>query len=217
MKKLVIFDLDGTLLNTIEDLGEATNYALARIGFPSHPLNSYNMMVGNGVGKLLARALPSGHDTEENLSQMRYYFTEYYEQHCTDHSKPYPGIVSLLESLRDAGVKLAVASNKYQAAVEMLVKHYFPMVEWAAVEGQKEGIPTKPDPSIVFEILTKCPTPKADVLYVGDSGVDMETARRACVDSVGVTWGFRSISELKAYHADLIVNTCEDILNRVMK
>ena len=91
------------------------------------------------------------------------------------------------------------------------------MGEWAAVEGQKEGIPTKPDPSIVFEILTKCPTPKADVLYVGDSGVDMETARRACVDSVGVTWGFRSISELKAYHADLIVNTCEDILNQVMK
>lgn len=214
---MVIFDLDGTLLNTIEDLGEATNYALARIGFPSHPLRAYNMMVGNGVAKLLTRALPSGHDTEENLSKMRFYFTEYYGKHCMDHSKPYPGIIELLESLRDAGVKLAVASNKYQEAVEKLVNHYFPMVNWAAVEGQKEGIPTKPDPSIVFEILTQSPTPKADVLYVGDSGIDMETARRACVDSVGVTWGFRSMSELKAYHADLIVNTCEDILNRVME
>lgn len=137
MKKLIIFDLDGTLLNTIEDLGEATNYALARIGFPSHPLSAYNMMVGNGVGKLLERALPSGHDTEENMAKMRNFFTEYYEKHCTDHSKPYPGIINMLESLRDAGVKLAVASNKYQAAVEMLIKHFFPMVEWAGRGGSK--------------------------------------------------------------------------------
>ena len=110
------------------------------------------------------------------------------------------------------GVKVAVASNKYQTAVRSLIKHYFPDIEWSAVEGQKEGIPTKPDPSIVFEILAKCPTRKSKVLYVGDSGVDMETARRACVDSCGVTWGFRTIKELKENHADNIANTPDDIL-----
>ena len=132
--------------------------------------------------------------------------------HNTVHSKPYTGIPELLESLQKMGISLAVASNKYQAAVSALVEHFFPGIKWSAVEGQKEDVPVKPDPSIVFEILGKVPTPKADVLYVGDSGVDMETARRACVDSVGVTWGFRPASELREYHADNIVSRPSEIL-----
>ena len=107
---------------------------------------------------------------------------------------------------------MAVASNKYQSAVEELVGRFFPDVEWAAVEGQKEGVPVKPDPSIVFGILGKCPTPKAEVLYVGDSGIDMETARRACVESAGVSWGFRPVSELREYQADHIVESASQLL-----
>ncbi len=215
MKRLVIFDLDGTLLNTIDDLGTATNYALEKAGFPSHPLAAYPAMVGNGVKKLLERALPSGMDTDEQIERVRVFFREYYDMHCADHTKPYPGIPQLLDTLQAMGVKLAVASNKYRDAVRALIDRFFPAIEWAAVEGQKEGVPVKPDPSIVFDILSQSPTPKADVLYVGDSGVDMETARRACVDSVGVTWGFRPMTELKAYHADHIINTPEAILDIV--
>ena len=212
MKQLVIFDLDGTLLNTIEDLGIATNHALSMLGYPTHPLAAYPSRVGNGVRKLLQRALPSGMDTDEQVERLRTAFTQYYDEHCTDHSAPYPGIPELLSELQAKSIKLAVASNKYHEAVVKLIRHYFPDIEWSVIMGHKEGVPVKPDPSIVFEILTCSPTPKSDVLYVGDSGVDMETARRACVESVGVTWGFRSISELRAYYADHIVQNPDEIL-----
>ena len=217
MKRLVIFDLDGTLLNTIEDLGEAANYALEKTGYPTHSIASYPYFVGNGVSKLLQRVLPEDARTEENVNELRKYFMEYYEVHNTDNTKPYPGIPELLEQLQDDGVKLAVASNKYDSAVKKLITHYFPQIKWAALEGQKEGVPVKPDPSIVFEILSKCPTKKSDVLYIGDSGVDMETARRACVTSCGVTWGFRPISELMAYHAENIANQPNEIYTLVQK
>lgn len=217
MKKLVIFDLDGTLLNTIDDLGAAANYALEQCGFPTHQISSYPFFVGNGVKRLLERVLPEDARTGELAEQMRAHFMQYYDNHNVDKTVPYPGIVKLLEQLASRGVKMAVASNKYQSAVDKLIAHYFPMVEWVAVEGQKEDVPVKPDPSIVFEILLKNPTPKADVLYVGDSGVDMETARRACVESVGVTWGFRPVKELQDFYADNIVNVASEILSIVDK
>lgn len=217
MKKLVIFDLDGTLLNTIDDLGVAANYALEQCGFPTHQISSYPFFVGNGVKRLLERVLPEDARTEALAEQMRMHFMQYYDSHNVDKTVPYPGIVELLEQLASRGVKMAVASNKYQSAVEKLIAHYFPMVEWVAVEGQKEDVPVKPDPSIVFEILLKNPTPKAEVLYVGDSGVDMETARRACVESVGVTWGFRPVKELQDFYADNIVNVASEILSIVDK
>ena len=212
MKKLVIFDLDGTLLNTIADLGDAANHALESYGYPTHSLASYPHFVGNGVRRLLERVLPEDARTVHNIELLRAKFVEYYDEHNTVHSKPYTGIPELLESLQKMGISLAVASNKYQAAVSALVEHFFPGIKWSAVEGQKEDVPVKPDPSIVFEILGKVPTPKADVLYVGDSGVDMETARRACVDSVGVTWGFRPASELREYHSDNMVSRPSEIL-----
>ncbi|MBQ9073344.1 MAG: HAD family hydrolase [Muribaculaceae bacterium] len=215
MKQLVIFDLDGTLLDTRADLGMASNYALEQLGYPTHPLSAYPMYVGNGVKRLLARVLPPGTDTPERVEELRSVFKEYYDAHNTVHTSPYPGITELLEILQNRGVKLAVASNKYHDAVVKLIKHYFPGIEWAAIEGQKEDRPVKPDPSIVFEILSQNPTPKADVLYVGDSGVDMETARRACVDSVGVTWGFRQVSELREFNATYVVNEAKMILSLV--
>lgn len=212
MKKLVIFDLDGTLLNTIADLGNATNHALEQCGYPTHPLSAYPRFVGNGVRKLMERVLPESARSQALIEQMLAHFREYYDAHMTEDTKPYSGIPELLAQLTQRGIAVAVASNKYQAAVEKLVGHYFPDIPWAAVEGQKEGVPVKPDPSIVFEILGKHPTPKADVLYVGDSGVDMETARRACVDSAGVTWGFRPVAELREYRADNIIEAPSGIL-----
>lgn len=212
MKRLVIFDLDGTLLNTIKDLGEAANYALRSFGFPEHALSSYPFFVGNGVTRLLERVLPDYARSDEQVKLMRERFRDYYDEHNTDFTEPYPGIAELLAELRRMDVAVAVASNKYQEAVEKLIRHYFPDIEWAAIEGQKDDVPVKPDPSIVFEILAKVPTPKSEVLYVGDSGVDMETARRACVESVGVDWGFRPVKELREYHAENIVASPAAIL-----
>lgn len=217
MKKLVIFDLDGTLLNTIADLGAATNYALRCGGYPEHALTAYTKFVGNGATRLVERALPDEARTPEIISTTLEMFKEYYSLHLSEATEPYPGIPELLEELKYLGVSMAVASNKYQTAVESLVAHYFPNVEWSAVEGQKEGVPVKPDPSILFEILGKVPTKKSKVLYVGDSGVDMETARRACVDSCGVTWGFRPARELREAHADNIIDAPIDILSIVRR
>lgn len=211
MKKLVIFDLDGTLLNTIADLGDACNYALRTMGYSEHALATYNYMVGNGVRKLIERAEPDADKT--TIDRLLELFREYYDEHSTDHTTPYPGIPELLTRLHENGVAIAVASNKYQSAVDRIIPHFFPDIPFVATMGQIEDRPVKPDPSIVFAILNKYPTPKSDVLYVGDSAVDMETARRACIDSVGVTWGFRPVSELRGAYADNIVTSPSEIIS----
>lgn len=212
MKKLVIFDLDGTLLNTIEDLGHAANYALEKNGYATHTIASYPFFVGNGVRRLIARVLPEDHRDDANVELLLKDFLEYYDAHCCDCTKPYDGVPDLLRELRDKGVLVAVASNKYHSAVERIIGHYFDDIDFVAVEGQKEGVNVKPDPSVVFAILAVARVPKRDVLYVGDSGIDMETARRACVDSVGVTWGFRSEKELVENYANTIVHSPGSIL-----
>ena len=212
MKKLVIFDLDGTLLNTIDDLAHSANYALEQSGFPTHDISSYPFFVGNGVGRLLERVLPHEHRNPETIAKLREIFQEHYERHLYDFTKPYPGIEDLLECMASHDIKFAVASNKYQAATSALIAHFFPRLPFEAVHGMRPGIPPKPDPSIVFNVLTDIPTPKADVVYVGDSGVDMETARRACVESVGVTWGFRPVSELRQFYAEHIITTPDALL-----
>ena len=212
-KDLVIFDLDGTLVNTIEDLGHAANYALEKNGFATHSMASYRFFVGNGVRRLITRVLPEDERDSDTVDMLLRDFTEYYDEHNTDYTKPYAGIPELLMDLRDKNVRMAVASNKYQAAVDRIIGHFFGDVDFVAVEGQKEGVNVKPDPSIVFSILAKARVAKPATLYVGDSGVDMETARRACLDSVGVTWGFRSEKELVEYQAGAIVHKPLDILD----
>ena len=199
MKKLVIFDLDGTLLNTIADLAESANYALKQLGYPTHDAETIRTFVGNGINKLLFRALPDEDKTEENVMRMRTHFIPYYDAHNADLSAPYPGIVSLLEELQKKGLMIGVASNKYQEATVKLVKHYFPMIDFVEILGQREGINVKPDPTIVFDILKKAGVSKEETLYVGDSGVDMQTAINAGVDAVGVTWGFRPRAELEGF------------------
>lgn len=212
MHKLVIFDLDGTLLNTIADLGDATNHAMAALGYPQHSPLSYPTMVGNGVARLIERAFPDSARTPEIRERALEIFRAYYDEHLADNTVPYPGIPELLDELTARGIAVAVASNKYEAAVRRLIGRFFPNIEWAAVCGNIEGVPVKPDPSIVFRVLAEHPTPKAETLYVGDSGVDIETARRACVDSVGVTWGFRSAAELRAHYATHIITSPADLL-----
>lgn len=213
MKKLVIFDLDGTLLNTIEDLGHAANYALEKNGLPTHTIASYPFFVGNGVRRLITRVLPEDNRTPAMIDTLLKDFREFYDVHCCDCTKPYAGIPELLRDLRDQDVKVAVASNKYDAAVQKIINHYFGDINFVAIQGQVDGVNVKPDPSIVFGILAKAQVPKSEVLYVGDSGVDMETARRACIDSVGVTWGFRPEKELVEYYAGTIVHQPNVILD----
>ena len=194
MKQLAIFDLDGTLLNTIKDLGEAVNFALDKNGFHTHSIASYPFFVGNGVRRLIERSLPEDARKQSTVVEtMLRDFKQYYNEHNTDRTQPYDGMPELLHQLQEQGVKLAVASNKYQQATEKIIGHFFADIDWVAVVGQQEGVPVKPDPSIIFMILSQAKVAKQDTLYVGDSGIDMEAARRACVDSVGVTWGSTTV------------------------
>lgn len=212
MKKLVIFDLDGTLLNTIADLAQSTNHALAALGYPTHEEKEYHLMVGNGINKLFERALPEGEKTEENVLRVRKEFIPYYDQHNADKSRPYPGITKLLDELQAKGLQLAVASNKYQAATGKLIAHYFPNIRFTAVFGQREGVNVKPDPAIVYDILKIAQVTKEEVLYVGDSGVDMQTANNAEVTSCGVTWGFRPRTELEMFQPGYIADKAEEVM-----
>ncbi|NDV66131.1 HAD family hydrolase [Bacteroides sp. 224] len=212
MKKLIIFDLDGTLINTIADLAQSVNHALTILGFPTHQEEEYNFMVGNGINKLFERALPEGEKTEANILRMREEFLAFYSEHNADKSCPYPGIPELLHTLNEQGYLMAVASNKYQAGTEKLVNHYFGNIPFIAVLGQREGINPKPDPTIIHDILQVAQVSKEEVLYIGDSGVDMQTAINADITSCGVTWGFRPRTELEGFQPNYIIDKAEEVL-----
>lgn len=216
MTKLAIFDLDGTLLNTVEDLGNATNYALEQCGFQIHPKDEYYQMVGRGIYNLFRAAIPSEYATEDNVQRMASYFIPYYDTHKCDCTRPYDGIPEMLKTITDRGVRLAVASNKYQDGAEKLVSHFFGEYDFVKILGQRDGQPIKPDPAIVDQILADVPkVAKEQVVYVGDSNVDMQTGANAQVRTIGVTWGFRSKEELAAYTPSAIVDTPE-ILSKVI-
>ena len=214
-KKLVIFDLDGTLLDTIDDLATGANHALEVLGYPTHERATIRSFVGNGINKLLERSLPEGEKTEEHVMRMRSVFIPYYDAHNADLTVPYEGIPELLERLQEGGVMLAVASNKYQAATEKLVAHYFPNINFIKVLGQRNEVPIKPDPAIVMDILKEAGVSKDAVLYVGDSGVDMLTALNAQVDAVGVTWGFRPKLELSTFPSLGLIDRAEELMEFV--
>ncbi|NDP22019.1 MAG: HAD family hydrolase [Paludibacter sp.] len=215
MKSLLIFDLDGTLLDTVTDLAASTNYALTQCNFPTHELSAYKLFIGNGINNLFERALPKGEKTAENIWEMRKHFLEFYGEHSTELTVPFPGISELLQKLQSAGFKLAVASNKYQQGTETLIQRFFPEIQFTAVFGQREGIPVKPDPTIVHDILAIAMVQPSEVMYIGDSGVDMQTANNAGVDAIGVTWGFRPKAELEAFHPNYLVDKAEEILRIV--
>lgn len=211
MKRLVIFDLDGTLLDTIKDLAESTNYALRQCGYPVHEIEEYRYFVGNGIDKLFERALPLDARNPDALFRMRTSFLSYYDAHNTVNTKPYAGIADLLSRLQEKGIAVAVVSNKYHAATVKLIAAYFPDIRFVSVLGQRDGIARKPSPDAVNEVLSKSGVGCGDTLYVGDSSVDMETARNAGIESVGVTWGFRPEEELRKSGANHIVHTAEQL------
>lgn len=210
--ELVIFDLDGTLLNTIGDLAVACNAVLAVRGLPQHSYEEYCHFVGNGIMRLVERALPEALRTEENVALVRADFVKYYTEHIDIYTKPYEGIPELMAELVRRGIRVAVASNKFQAGTEKLVRLFFPDVAFAAVLGQRPRIPLKPSPAIVEEILSTTSVAREKVLYVGDSGVDMETAAAAGVRSAGVTWGFRDRQELADAGAGWLVDKPDELL-----
>ena len=207
--RLVIFDLDGTLLNTISDLGMACNHALSAFGLPTHDISLYPRMVGNGVNRLIERALPLELRSEDMVMKLKPQFLLYYNHHNTDCTVPYSGIPELLHYLREQGIMLAVASNKYQAAVDALITHYFPDI-FCCVAGEKEGVPRKPDPAIVDYIITQTGIDEG-VVYVGDSLVDIQTAKNAHLPIIACTWGFQKADELIAADPYKVVNNCEEL------
>lgn len=217
MRKLVIFDLDGTLLNTIPDIASAVNYALSKNGFQIHDTCTIKSFVGNGINKLFERALPTNYKTEEWIMRIRQDFIPYYNEHCSDFTMPFEGITELLYTLQRLGIMTAVASNKYEHATKTLISTYFPEIDFCAIMGQRDNVPTKPDPTIVKEILNITNTSKNEVLYVGDSGVDMQTAINAGIDAIGVTWGCRTRNELESYMPMAIADTAEEVLNWILK
>jgi len=217
MIKLIIFDLDGTLLNTLDDLADCTNYVLQKNGYPTHPLDAYKYFVGNGVPMLVRRALPK-EISEAIYSKILSDFMEYYEIHKADKTAPYPGMIETLEKLQEKGILLAVATNKPHELLPDLMRYYFPTIKWTAVFGNRKDVPIKPNPQIVYDILeapgcrgVACNTP-TDILYVGDTAVDMETAQNAGIPKVGVLWGFRTKEELIQSQANYIIEMPHELL-----
>jgi len=199
MEKLVIFDLDGTLLNTIADLGNAANHTLEELGLPQHTLDEYRLMVGNGMRKLIMRALPDDKASDESfVDSTLARFLEYYAQHIDVYTRPYPDVPELINTLSTGGFKLAVASNKIQAGAERLIAKFFPGIDFVAVMGNSPDYPLKPDAAVVEYIMKKAGTDGAHTIMVGDSGTDIQTARNAGIPIIAVSWGFRPRHELTA-------------------
>jgi len=209
----IIFDLDGTLLNTIDDLGYACNYALEQTGYPTHSIADYPRMVGNGINNLIRRALPETERSEENVLRVRAHFVPYYNEHNCDYTRPYEGIPELLATLKAQGHQLAVASNKYQAATEKIVNHFFPGV-FDVILGEREGIERKPNPQIIYDILSTLNI-QHSTLYLGDSLVDRDTAANANVPFLACSWGFVPREALAEAGATHIIDQPKDLINNI--
>lgn len=211
--KLIIFDLDGTLLDTLQDLGDSCNAILEQYGYPTHPLESYKKFVGNGVRMLIERALPEHARNEDIITCLLIAFKERYEEKTHSYTKPYAGIIQLLQTLKSSGYLISIASNKYHEAVLPLVAQYFPEISFDLILGHRNGHPAKPDPDIVFDTLNILNVRPDDCYYLGDSSVDMDTAHNAGVLAIGVSWGFREVEELKRHGATYIIDEPKQLLD----
>lgn len=208
--KTIIFDLDGTLLDTLADLADSANYTMEQMGYPTHPVDSYRYFVGNGVPKLLERCLPEDKRTEENILTARRIFADYYNVHFVDKTRPYDGVKELLEKLKESGVKMAVASNKSDEFTVSLVKRFFGNA-FDMVQGGKADVPKKPAPDIVYGIMDRLGAVPENTYFAGDSNVDMHTAKNAGIKAIGCLWGFRTKEELLEGGADFLAESPIDI------
>ena len=209
--KTYIFDLDGTLLDTLQDLAAATNYALRQNGMPEHSLDDIRRFVGNGVRKLIERAVPGGTDASR-LNSVFSDFRNYYMKHSLDSTRPYDGIKEMLQELSRKGCKMAVVSNKMMAATQELVAHFFPEIEVAIGEHEAAGIRKKPAPDMVMEALRQLGAEKENAIYVGDSDVDVETAHNAGIPCISVLWGFRNRDFLLQHGAQRFIESPEELI-----
>ena len=210
---IAIFDLDGTILNTLEDLADSTNYALKTCGYPERTMDEVRQFVGSGIRKLMERAVPEGTPVEE-IDRVHETFTAHYKVHCADKTRPYDGIMELLQNLKKDGCKLAVVSNKADYGVQELCKQYFDGIFDFAV-GEREGIRKKPAPDSVNEVLKTLGCSRDRAVYIGDSDVDIQTAANAQMDHIIVEWGFRDVPFLIAKGAKVLVEKPEEILEIV--
>lgn len=209
--KAVVFDLDGTLLDTLQDLTNAVNFALKENGMPQRTLDEVRRFVGNGVENLMIRAIPGGKKNElfdKTFSD----FKSYYGVHCKDFTGPYPGILELMEKLKEKGYVMAIVSNKIDSAVKALDQEYFGGYTVAAI-GEMEGVARKPAPDTVEKALKEIGVAKEHAIYVGDSDVDVETAKNAGLPCVSVLWGFRDKEFLLEHGADIFINQPQELLN----
>lgn len=212
MYHCVMFDLDGTLCDTLRDLAEATNFALRAGGYPEQPLEKYKIMVGNGITRLMERALPEEVQTPEIIASTRAAMLAYYQQHLLDYTRPYPGMSELIQSLKERGVTLYVVTNKPQAQASAIVENLFPGC-FSGVAGQREGLPTKPDPWGIQLFMEEGGFTCDECIFVGDSNVDAYTAKAGGLSCVGVTWGFRSREELLEAGAQWAVDNASALLS----
>lgn len=221
MKKYkgIIFDLDGTLLDTIKDLTDSVNDVMDIYNFPKHDVKACKMMVGNGFRKLITRALPENRQKDEKfIDEVQEKFAQAYHKRYLNKTIPYEGILTMMKQLEQKGIQIAVNSNKRGDYTNALVNKFFAEYPMVAVYGEREseGIPKKPDPAAALEIADKMNLSVNEILYIGDSKTDMETGQNAGMDTIGVAWGFRGAKELKEHHATYIVETPEEILTYVM-
>jgi len=212
MKKLIVFDLDGTLINSLEDLADSANHVLIQHGFPTHPVDAYRYFVGDGVRKLIERILPAEERNDAQIEQCRQEFVAYYKIHMEDNTSVYEGITDLLKTLKARGLKIAVATNKVHVAVKPLMAKYFPGIQFDSLIGQREGIPVKPAPQIMYDILKETGCEPSEALHVGDTATDMQLAHNAGVTPVGVLWGYRPLEELQEAGAKHIIQHPADLL-----
>lgn len=211
--KLVIFDLDGTLLDTIDDLKEAVNHAMSLRGFPTFTRDEVMAMVGHGARNLMRKALPDGHKDDDMVDAAYNDFKAYYITHIDVHTKPFAGIQDLLTMLHQEGVMLAVASNKFQEGTEHLIKEFFPEIPFVTVLGGRPDFPLKPDPEIVGEVLRKAGVEKKDAVMVGDSDTDMATAANGGIMGIAVGWGYRNMNEVVGLS---VANSAQELLKMLI-
>lgn len=216
MYKHVIFDLDGTLLNTIDDLADAGNWVCQNHGWPTHTVKEYKYFVGNGMARLAERFAPEDWRTPERVRAILAEFMPYYGAHKEDKTAPYPGLPQMLARLSGAGVSMAVLSNKADEMAGPVVEHYYPGV-FPVVQGALPGLPTKPDPTLLRRLMERLGATPADTLFVGDSNVDIRTAKNGGLTGCGVLWGFRTRAELEAEGADFLAETPEELEELILR